>query len=78
MQHAPTLAHHWRDLEKTHDAQGIRIDSQTAATHWRGERMDYDLGVWVLCNQAERARGEVHWLFAVSAEMPTHQINQEH
>jgi hypothetical protein len=27
-----------------------------AATRWRGERMDYELGVWVLCQQFERAR----------------------
>jgi len=29
---------------------------RSAATRWRGERMDYDLGVWVLCNQALRAK----------------------
>ena len=39
----------WSD---THAALGIHIDSDTAATRWRGERMDYELGVWVLCNQA--------------------------
>jgi len=44
------------DLEYAHAELGIRIDSDTAATRWRGERMDYDLGVWVLCNQAARAR----------------------
>jgi len=27
-----------------------------AATRWRGERMDYELGVWVLCHQHERAQ----------------------
>jgi len=26
------------------------------ATRWRGERMDYELGVWTLCAQEERAR----------------------
>jgi hypothetical protein len=44
------------DLEDTHTELGIHIDSDTAATRWRGERMDYELGVWVLCNQAARAR----------------------
>ena len=44
------------DLESTHAELGIHIDSDTAATRWRGERMDYDLGVWILCNQAARAR----------------------
>ena len=34
----------------------IRIDRDTAATRWRGERMDYELGVWVLCKQANHAR----------------------
>jgi hypothetical protein len=53
-----TEAYDADDLEDTHAALGIRIDSNTAATRWRGERMDYDLGVWVLCNQANRARGE--------------------
>ena len=32
------------------------IEPNAAATRWRGERMDYDLGVWVLCNQARRAK----------------------
>jgi hypothetical protein len=53
-----TEAYDADDLEDTHTALGIRIDSNTAATRWRGERMDYDLGVWVLCNQAHRAREE--------------------
>jgi hypothetical protein len=39
-------------LEHTHSALGIHIDPDTAATRWRGERMDYDLGVWVLSQQA--------------------------
>jgi hypothetical protein len=46
----------WEDLERTHTELGIHIDSKTAATRWRGERMDYDLGVWILCQQAERGR----------------------
>jgi hypothetical protein len=54
--HTPT--YDGDDLEHTHAALGIHIDSGTAATHWRGERMDYDLGVWALCNQANRARRE--------------------
>jgi hypothetical protein len=44
------------DLEREHAELGIHIDSDTAATRWRGERMDYDLGVWVLCNQGARAQ----------------------
>jgi hypothetical protein len=46
------------DLESTHADLGIHIDADTAATRWRGERMDYDLGVWILCNQAARARSK--------------------
>jgi hypothetical protein len=32
------------------------VEPNAAATRWRGEPMDYDLGVWVLCNQAIRAK----------------------
>jgi hypothetical protein len=32
------------------------VEPNAAATRWRGERMDYELGVWVLCNQAIRAK----------------------
>jgi hypothetical protein len=49
----------WEDLERTHTELGIHIDSKTAATRWRGERMDYDLGVWVLCQQAARGRRHI-------------------
>ena len=44
------------ELGHTHAELGIHIDCHTAATRWRGERMDYELGVWVLCQQAARAR----------------------
>jgi len=44
------------ELASRHAELGIHIDRDTAATRWRGERMDYDLGVWVLCQQAARAR----------------------
>jgi len=52
----PAPAYDWNALRDTHAAQGIPIDHNTAATRWRGERMDYELGVWALCNQEERAR----------------------
>jgi len=48
--------HTWEDLGMAHADLGIHIDSDTAATRWRGETMDYDLGVWVLCQQAKRRR----------------------
>src|SRR6202789_933767 len=44
------------ELGHTHADLGIRIDRDTAATRWRGERMDYELGVWILCQRVERAR----------------------
>jgi Domain of unknown function (DUF222)/HNH endonuclease len=52
----PPPTHEWTELRETHAAHGIHIDNNTAATRWTGERMDYELGVWMLCNQAERAR----------------------
>jgi hypothetical protein len=53
-----TIPYDGDELAQTHAELGIQIDSDTAATRWRGERMDYDLGVWVLCNQANRAHEE--------------------
>ncbi len=46
----------WSAIREANTAQGIQIDETTAATRWRGERMDYELGVWVLCAEASRAR----------------------
>jgi Domain of unknown function (DUF222)/HNH endonuclease len=46
----------WTALSDTHAASELHIDADTAATRWTGERMDYDLAVWVLCAQADRAR----------------------
>jgi hypothetical protein len=42
------------EIEDTHRAEGPDITEQTAATRWRGERMDYDHGVMLLCHKAER------------------------
>jgi hypothetical protein len=53
-----TVSYDAEELERSHAELGLRIDSDTAATRWRGERMDYELGVWVLCNQVNRAREE--------------------
>jgi hypothetical protein len=55
----PPVEHHWEDLGLTHAELGIHIDADTAATLWRGERMDYELGVWVLCQQAARAHQSI-------------------
>src|SRR5882757_7158946 len=52
----PAPTYEWTALREAHDALDIHIDSDTAATRWRGERMDYELGVWTLCAQEERAR----------------------
>jgi Domain of unknown function (DUF222)/HNH endonuclease len=46
----------WTALSETHADLDLNIDSNTAATRWTGERMDYDLGVSGLCAQVERAR----------------------
>ncbi len=46
----------WRELIATHRAQDIRIDPDTASTRWRGERIDYSLGIEVLLPRAHRTR----------------------
>lgn len=52
-----------RHFEKVHCEESAPCDwdeiaSDAAVTRWRGERMDYDLGVWVLCQQANRVSAE--------------------
>jgi len=45
------------ELQATHAALELPIDRKTAACRWQaGERMDYELAVWVLCNHAEVAQ----------------------
>jgi hypothetical protein len=46
----------WLQLSARHREDGIHIDANTAATLWRGERMDYGLAVGVLLHKAERAK----------------------
>jgi hypothetical protein len=46
----------WTALRDSHVAQGIVIHADTAATLWRGERMDYGLGISILCDQAAHAK----------------------
>ena len=43
------------ELLAAHRAQGLAIDSGTAATRWRGERMDHVYAIEVLIQRAERA-----------------------
>ena len=42
-----------------HLADGLAIDSRTAATRWRGERMDYVYAMDVLVQRASTARRDV-------------------
>jgi hypothetical protein len=46
----------WSLLAESQAKQGIHIDRGTAATLWRGERMDYGLAIQVLLQKVERAR----------------------
>ena len=46
------------ELESTHAALGIHIDKHTAATRWRGERMDYGQGVMVLFERVRHFRDD--------------------
>jgi hypothetical protein len=46
----------WGQLSVRHQEEGIHIDADTAATLWRGERMDYGLAVQVLLHKSQRAR----------------------
>jgi hypothetical protein len=55
----------WRQLWASNELQGLRITKNTAATRWRGEKMDYGLAVSVLLRQARRRRNAHS-----TAEMP--------
>lgn len=46
----------WTQLVAAHEAQGLRIDANTAATHWRGERMDYGMAIDSLLFRARNVR----------------------
>ena len=63
----PAPPYEWSALRGAHASQGIHIDSTTAATRWRGERMDYDLGISILCDQAD-ADCDTNPIADVSAE----------
>jgi len=54
----PMTSYLGTEIEETHRAEGIVVTEITAATRWRGEQMDYDHGVMLLCHKAERERGE--------------------
>jgi hypothetical protein len=56
------------------------IEPNAAATRWRGERMDFDLGVWVLCRQADISPDKPATTSDVSAETwptETEQIEED-
>ena len=54
--HTPPLAA-WTQLVAAHRQRAIVIDPHTAVTRWRGETMDYGLGIETLLAQERRARG---------------------
>jgi hypothetical protein len=47
----------WTDLVATHVQSGVEIDADTAATGWRGERMDYGIAIDSLLYRS-RHKGE--------------------
>jgi hypothetical protein len=54
--HTQPLLGEWTALVSQHSQRGLRIDAQTARTHWRGERMDYGLAIDVLLSKNRRHR----------------------
>ena len=48
----PAPVYHGTALQEANSALGIRIDANTAATRWTGERLDYHLAIPILCAQA--------------------------
>jgi len=46
----------WTQLVAAHREHGVHIDWKTATTGWRGETMDYGIGLDVLFQRVQRAR----------------------
>jgi hypothetical protein len=53
--HLNAAHYRWLTLIAEFDRRQGWADGRLA-TRWRGERIDYELGVWGLCHQVERAR----------------------
>jgi hypothetical protein len=53
---APHRPYEWSELAATHAAAGIEISAETAACRWIGERIDYELGVSMLCGEVDHAQ----------------------
>ena len=53
--HTSPLAH-WTQVVHDNEKTGVRITARTAATGWRGERMDYGIAIDALLYRAARAR----------------------
>ena len=52
---APARDSDWTQLPRQHRQRALKIDAHTAATRWRGERMDYGLALEILFAQAAQA-----------------------
>jgi hypothetical protein len=55
---APGHTSDWTRLPASNDRHDVHIAPQTAITRWRGERMDYGLGVEVLLGKWRRGKKE--------------------
>lgn len=62
----------WTRLPAVHVERGINIDATTAATRWRGERMDHVLAIDLLVARVERAKGQGHAEARAPAPVPAH------
>lgn len=54
-QHTRPLTDGWRQLTESNRSRGIAITPQTAATRWRGERMDFGLAIDALIRRSQLA-----------------------
>ncbi len=49
----------WTQLSRQHREEGVPIDSSTAVTRWRGERMDYGIAVDALLTRSASCRPDI-------------------
>jgi hypothetical protein len=64
----PALSYAWNSVCETNAEHGVVINETTAATRWRGERLDYHLAISILCAEVDRARRQDH--AATAAHVP--------
>jgi hypothetical protein len=75
--HTAPLAH-WTQVVQANEQRGLQISARTAATGWRGERMDYGIAIDALLYRTARAGGAASGPSTDSVSATTPDGHQRH